>query len=122
MGGLCTLGVLARKEAKDIRAAAISGAGIRIPQLQAGSRNLGRAAPDADQAKQIRTPLLMIHADDDRTVPLDCAQALRKILDESKVPHEFVLRKGAGHRGVAGGKPENLEVILEFFEQHWAQQ
>lgn len=121
MGGFCTLGVLARDAAKDIRVAAISGAGIHAPQRRGGSRNLGRAAPDAKQARRIRTPLIMIHADNDRTVPLSRAQALKKILDKNKVPNELVLLKGVGHRGSAAGRPKNLAAILEFFEKHWGQ-
>lgn len=119
MGGLTTLAVLAHDEARYIRVAAISGAGIHSPQLQGGAPNLARAAPDAKQARHIRTPLIMIHADNDRMVPLDHVQALKKILDENKVPNELVLLKGVGHRGSAAGRPENLKTILRFFEKHW---
>ena len=119
MGGFCTLGVLATDASSDIRVAAISGSGIYLPELQDGSRNLRHAAPDRSHANQIQTPLLIIHSDDDKTVPLDLARALERVLDDNKIPCQFVLLKGVGHRGSAAGKTDNMNAILAFFEKHW---
>ncbi len=116
MGSFCTLGFLSREEAKDIRVAAVSGTGITTPELP--HERAGDAVPKAEQAERIRTPLLIIQADDDRVVPLEHTKALKKILDKNEVPNELVVLTGVGHSGSAVGNPQHITEVFRFFKQH----
>jgi acetyl esterase/lipase len=42
-------------------------------------------------------PVLIIHGDADRTVPLQQSETLIKKLDEAKVVNSFIVKKGGGH-------------------------
>ncbi len=42
-------------------------------------------------------PVLIVHGDSDRVVPVSEAQALRHLLEKEGVPHETLILKGVGH-------------------------
>ena len=42
-------------------------------------------------------PVLIIHADNDGKVPLEQAELLDEKLNDRKVVHTFILKKGLGH-------------------------
>jgi len=59
-------------------------------------------------------PLLVIHSDDDQSVPIQQALDMLKALDAAKVPHEFVHYKDHGHVGLTD---EVLQEARRFITQ-----
>jgi len=45
-------------------------------------------------------PILIIHSDDDRSVPIEQAINMEQALEVAKVPHKFVHHKDKGHVGL----------------------
>jgi len=70
-----------------------------------------------EQASPIRhvhagmKPLLMFHADNDHSVPIDNALAMIEVLRARNAPHEFHHSPDAGHMGIT---PEVIEKSLAF--------
>ncbi len=61
-------------------------------------------------------PVLLIHGDADKLVPIQQAEIFRKKMDEVKVPAEIVVRPGAGHGWVDLHKDWGL--IADWFDAH----
>jgi dipeptidyl aminopeptidase/acylaminoacyl peptidase len=45
-------------------------------------------------------PLLVVHSDDDQSVPIQQALDMAKVLQTAKVPHKLVHYKDRGHMGL----------------------
>lgn len=56
-------------------------------------------------------PLLIFHADNDKSMPIDKALAMVKVLKEKNCPHVFHHSPTAGHMSVT---PEVIEKSLAF--------
>jgi acetyl esterase/lipase len=80
---------------------------------------LERAARIASPLPRITAampPTLIIHGDKDVLVPIQQAELVIKRLEELKVPHELVVRKGHGH-----GWPnlaDDLDIIAGWIDRH----
>ncbi|HVJ87307.1 MAG TPA: prolyl oligopeptidase family serine peptidase, partial [Caulifigura sp.] len=59
-------------------------------------------------------PLLIFHADNDKSVPIDNALAMVKVLKEKNCPHVFHHYPAAGHMSVT---PEVIEKSLAFIQK-----
>ena len=59
-------------------------------------------------------PILVIHSDDDQSVPIQQALDMLKALEAAKVPHKFVHYKDRGHVGLTD---EVLQEARGFIEQ-----
>lgn len=55
-------------------------------------------------ATEQSSPLLILHGDADRTVPIELARSVIGILDEAKSPYESQIYPGAGHGFDRGGE------------------
>jgi acetyl esterase/lipase len=75
----------------------------------------------AERANPIRyitkddPPFLIMHGDQDPTVPLEQSQLLTDALQKAGVPVSFRIVPGGGHGGPAFRKPEELERLYVFF-------
>jgi acetyl esterase/lipase len=59
-------------------------------------------------------PFLIIHGDEDKTVPLSQSELLRDALEKVRVPVQLHVAKGQGH-GLSG--PELQRAVTEFFDR-----
>ena len=73
-------------------------------------------------ARNIKTPLLIIHSDLDYRCPIEQAMQLFTVLKEQKVNTKFVWFKGETHELSRSGKPQarikRLTEITQWFEQY----
>lgn len=88
MGAFLTIALAAEPEAK-LSAAAITAGGI--------AEAPGFAAPDAEVAKRVRTPMLILHGESDPVVPAERSLQLKAVLDERKSENERKTYPGKGH-------------------------
>jgi acetyl esterase/lipase len=73
-------------------------------------RHLGRDSP----------PMLLIHGDDDRLVPLEQSQRLAAALEATGVRHELIVLPGLRHGfDFLAGSRDLLPDILAFLESAW---
>src|SRR6266571_2505620 len=84
--------------------------------------SLYRALSPLSYAKQMRTPLLIVHSEDDRRTPITDAEQLFVMLRERGVPTEFVRYPRSYHGLSRTGPPwllvDRLERIRTWFA-HW---
>ena len=93
-----------------------------------GARLLGGIVRDRpDIAKQASAffqvskdspPFLILHGDQDKSVPLDQSERLHAKLKEAGVASTLHVIKGAGHGGKGFDAPEIREIVRGFFEKH----
>jgi dipeptidyl aminopeptidase/acylaminoacyl peptidase len=62
----------------------------------ADSFDLDAVSPQFGAAR-LQVPLLLIHGDDDHTVPIEQSKEYDSALTEARKPHEFYVIKGEGH-------------------------
>lgn len=55
------------------------------------------AASPASQIDKLKAPVLIVHGEEDKRVPISNAKALRKALDERHLPYEWLVKAGEGH-------------------------
>lgn len=106
MGGFVTIG-LAAAEPRLLKAAAITGSGV--------ASQGGYAAPSAAAAQGIRTPFLMLHGANDTTVRPEQSAALKKVLDDNKVPNDRLIADGQGHPIDQTMRAEVFRLVREWF-------
>lgn len=63
-------------------------------------------------------PFLIMHGDQDNTVPTGQSEELVEALKKAGVEVNLVLVKGNGHGGPGFNSPENHKLIEEFFDRH----
>ena len=61
-------------------------------------------------------PFLIMHGDQDPTVPLQQSQALNAALQKAGVSSTLEVIAGAAHGGPAFGSPKNAQLIANFFD------
>ena len=73
-------------------------------------------------AKEMRTPLLLIHSEQDLRCPIEQAEQLFVALMLLGRTVEFVRFPGEGHELSRSGAPrhrvQRAEIVLEFFARH----
>jgi len=63
-------------------------------------------------------PFLIMHGDQDRSVPLPQSKMLAEALKKANIPVTLVILEGAGHTDPAFTKEENLKRVEEFLKQY----
>jgi acetyl esterase/lipase len=63
-------------------------------------------------------PFLIMHGEDDRTVPINQSELLHAALQKAGVESTFIRIPNAGHGGPGFSSPENARKIEEFFAKH----
>jgi carboxymethylenebutenolidase len=66
-------------------------------------------------------PVLILHGDADRVVPVGEAHRLDRVLQEAGVPHEVHIYPGAGHSFVGPDAEDALARTLAFLDAHLKQ-
>lgn len=61
-------------------------------------------------------PVLIMHGDKDVLVPLQQSQSMIKKLEEAKVPHQLIIKKGAGHGWKNGAEEE--KSVSDWFDKY----
>jgi acetyl esterase/lipase len=91
--------------------------------LGGGPRDLPDRYAAASPARHVTRdtpPMLLIHGDADRHVPLDQSQRLAVALHAAGVPHQLTIVPGARHGfGFHVGRRDLLPAILAFLESAW---
>jgi acetyl esterase/lipase len=62
-------------------------------------------------------PLLLIHGDSDKTVPLQQSEILKSKYEETGLPVKLVVQPGGGHSGWPGIL-EQYPIVWDWFDQH----
>lgn len=79
-----------------------------------GGRWVGGHKRDASSIKKDSKPLLVLHSDNDRSVPIDNALAMIDVLKKAEARHTFHRYPEMGHMGI---NDEVIEKSLAFMNQ-----
>ena len=110
------------KARSDVRAVISVAGAYDLPTLSWGNLwtpTTGEVDAARQQASPINhvsrsmKPILVIHSDDDKSVPIDQAVRMVKALEDAKVRHRFVHYKDRGHMGLTD---EVLKEALAFIQ------
>ncbi|MBA4017863.1 MAG: hypothetical protein C0483_11865 [Pirellula sp.] len=83
-----------------------------------GRRNHFQFVPVEQFASRVQAPVLMMHGERDRMIPVEAARALRKRI---KAPAKLVVVAGAKHNGAVVSDSERyLRRLRRFFDLHLA--
>lgn len=63
-------------------------------------------------------PVLILHGDADRVVPVQKAYLLEDILKEARVPYEMHIYAGADHGFRGADRDDSIKRTVEFFDKH----
>lgn len=63
-------------------------------------------------------PFLIMHGDQDKTVPISQSETFARALQQCGADAQFVIVKGAGHGGPLFTGGENLKRVEDFFAKH----
>ena len=85
--------------------------------IQQNKEKAAKANPIAYVTRSA-APFLILHGDQDTTVPIRQSEMLAEALKKAGVEVTFKPINGAGHGGPAFSSPENLKRIKEFFDRH----
>lgn len=112
------------KASNDFRAAISVAANYELTTLSWGNlwAPVGQDAAEAqtlaspvNHVRKDMPPLLILHSDDDRSVPIDNALAMIKALKDTGAEHVFHRSPDKGHMGITG---EVIQRTLEFIKDH----
>ena len=79
---------------------------------------LARQAGALHHASNGDAPFLILHGDQDPSVPLDQSERLHEALTEAGVPSTLRVVKGGGHGGPGFEAPELKELVRGFLDKH----
>jgi acetyl esterase/lipase len=91
--------------------ALLGGTPDKKPETAAAASPVTYATPDDP-------PFLIVHGDQDRTVPLDQSRRMDAALRAAGVETELIVIPGSGHGGPAFSAPEMTEKAAAFFDRH----
>jgi acetyl esterase/lipase len=85
--------------------------------LQDNKDKVARANPITYVTKNA-APFLIMHGDQDKTVPPGQSEMLQEALKKAGVEVTYEVVKGAGHGGKEFNTPESIELVEKFFDKH----
>jgi len=91
--------------------ALLGGTPDKKPETAATASPVTHATPDDP-------PFLIIHGDQDRTVPPDQSRRMDAALREVGVETKLIILPGSGHGGPAFSAPEIVGEVASFFDRH----
>ena len=89
--------------------------------VQENKEKARKASPLAYAGKD-SAPFLIMHGDQDKSVPIQQSEALTEALTKAGVEATFVVVKGNGHGGPGFNSPENRKLIEDFLTKHLRKQ
>ncbi len=96
-------------------------AGIQDPWSPESIDRLMRSSP-IYHVKRVRTPVMLIHGEEDYRCPIEQAEQFYTALKMNGVPTRLIRYQGDGHEHARRGRPENvrdrLKRKLEWFDLH----
>ncbi len=116
LGAMLTI-KLASQIPDRLAAVAVTAGGV-VEQQERGDYPQGNplaprvVLPLVEDARKIRTPLVIIHGGDDTSVDPRCSARLKEVLDENRVPNERHVFEGVPH-GVHKLKPEEVYRLIK---------
>jgi len=81
-------------------------------------KELAVKASPITYAAMTNAPFLIVHGDEDKSVPLDQSIRFHKALLEAGAKSELFIRKGVGHTGYDGNDMELKQNVSDFFNKH----
>jgi dipeptidyl aminopeptidase/acylaminoacyl peptidase len=63
-------------------------------------------------------PFLIMHGEEDRTVPPNQSELLTAALKKAKVSVDYRVIAGAGHGGPGFSTADNMRIVAEFLDRH----
>ncbi|HEY1171621.1 MAG TPA: prolyl oligopeptidase family serine peptidase [Verrucomicrobiae bacterium] len=108
MGGFLSIR-LAADAADSLKAVAITAGGTASAE--------GNPAPPISIASKIKVPILMLHGTTDTVVRPEQSEALKKALDEAKVPNERHTFEGIGHELQNATATEVMALMKTWFQK-----
>lgn len=90
------------------------------PRIGAVVEYAGGMLPDLGEQFERTPPILIIHGDADRIVPVAEARKLAAMLDARQLPYEMVIYPGAGHAMTGEDGKDAWDRTLAFFRTHLA--
>ena len=85
--------------------------------VQANKEKAAKADPITYVSKD-DPPFLIMHGEQDNTVPINQSELLHAALQKADVDSTFIRVPKAGHGGPGFNSPENTRKIEEFFDKH----
>ena len=82
------------------------------------NKEKARKASPLTYVSKDSAPFLIMHGDQDNTVPLNQSEVLAEALKKAGVEAKLVVVKGNGHGGPGFNSPENRKLIEDFFAKH----
>jgi predicted peptidase len=94
--------------------------GSKYADIWAGLAPIAGASPSPNavplqKLKEYGVPVICVHGDADRIVPVNASRTMVAALKNLGVEHEYIEVKGGSHGDVVG---PNIPRIVEFFSQH----
>ena len=89
--------------------------------VQENKEKAHKASPLSYVSKD-SAPFLIMHGDQDKSVPIQQSEALAEALKKAGIEATFVVVKGNGHGGPGFNSPENRKLIEDFFAKHLTKQ
>jgi dipeptidyl aminopeptidase/acylaminoacyl peptidase len=93
-----------------------------VPQYNGTDRERVLAQSPLSYVDQIRTPMLLIHSEQDWRCPIEQVQRLYVALKQRKVEVELLLFPGEGHELTRSGLPSHrlarFEAVLDWWRRH----
>ena len=97
--------------AKDTRINLIGG------EPQSNKEKAAKASPMTYVSKDA-APFLIMHGDQDKTVPISQSETFAEALRKAGADAMFVVVKGGGHAGALFTNAENRKLVEDFFRKH----
>lgn len=88
--------------------------GLLLGGQPSTKKDLARSANPLTHLTREAPPFLIVHGDQDKTVPLEHSRLLADALKKAGVPVTLLVAEGQGH-GLGG--PEVMRAVTEFFEK-----
>ena len=120
MGGFCTVAAIsAGEKARDIKVAVVEGAGLAGVQVENKKDSMmKKLSIEQNRVKNISCPVLIMHGENDKTVPVAYANHLKNALDSLGKDVDIKIFKNSGHVNAKFTDGKSWETAVRFFDKH----
>jgi dipeptidyl aminopeptidase/acylaminoacyl peptidase len=119
IAGLSDLGMLVADAARYYGRDKVLMDELREEIGAASSVKLAATSPLQQAAAAVRTPILLIHGNQDTIVPIEQSERMSKRLNELNIPHEFVVLENENHYLTRSAtRTQTLEALERFLAKN----